>query len=59
MIGLNKLECYITLDWKGLAVTNILAYWAHNEKKMKCCEYATWCQCYKTLFFLAAENVVK
>jgi hypothetical protein len=24
--GPNKLECYITLKWKGLPVTNTLAY---------------------------------
>jgi hypothetical protein len=39
--GLNKLECYIALDWKGLPRTNTLAYWAHLKvtKKMKCCEF--------------------
>jgi hypothetical protein len=26
----NKLECYITLDWKGLSGTNAPAYWAHS-----------------------------
>jgi len=25
----NKLECYITLDWKGITGSNTLAYWAH------------------------------
>jgi len=25
----NKLECYITLGWKGLPVTNTLALWTH------------------------------
>jgi hypothetical protein len=39
--GLNKLVCPITLSWKGLLVTNTLAYWAHLlvVKKMECCEY--------------------
>jgi hypothetical protein len=23
----NKIECYITLGWKGLKGTNIIAYW--------------------------------
>jgi hypothetical protein len=27
--GPNKLEGYITLDWKSLPGLNILAYWAH------------------------------
>ncbi len=27
--GLNKQECYITVAWKGLLGTSILAYWAH------------------------------
>jgi len=26
----NKLQCYITLDWKGLLRTNALAYWAQS-----------------------------
>ncbi len=30
MNGPNKLECYITIGWKGLAVTNTLAYWVHS-----------------------------
>jgi len=29
MNGPDKLECYITQDWKGLPVTNTLAYRAH------------------------------
>jgi hypothetical protein len=28
MIGTDKLECYITIDWKGLPGTNTLAYCA-------------------------------
>jgi hypothetical protein len=28
--GSNKLECYITLGWKGLSGTNSLTYWAHS-----------------------------
>jgi hypothetical protein len=37
----NKLQCYITVGWKGLSGTNALAYWAYLYvmKKMKCCEY--------------------
>jgi hypothetical protein len=27
--GHNKLECFITLDWKDLTRTNILAHWTH------------------------------
>jgi hypothetical protein len=40
MNGLDKLECSITLCWKGLIGTNALAYWAHLyfAKKMKCCK---------------------
>jgi hypothetical protein len=36
----NKLECYITLRWKGLTGRNTLAYWAHFKvtKKKKFCE---------------------
>jgi len=26
----NKLVCYVTLDWKGLPVTNMLDYWAYS-----------------------------
>jgi hypothetical protein len=28
--GPIKLECYITLGWKGLLGTNTVAYWAHS-----------------------------
>jgi hypothetical protein len=36
----NKLECYITLGWKGLTVTNTLAFKVHSSvtKNMKCFE---------------------
>jgi hypothetical protein len=27
----NKLQCYITLVWKGLPVANTLTYWAHSQ----------------------------
>jgi len=30
MNGLNKLDCFISLGWKGLPVTNHPAYWAHS-----------------------------
>jgi ABC-type lipoprotein release transport system permease subunit len=33
MNGPNKLECYITLGWKGLLGTNALAYWARLNVK--------------------------
>ncbi len=26
----NKLQCYITLGWKGLPLTNTLAYWNYS-----------------------------
>jgi hypothetical protein len=41
MNGPNKLECYITVDWEGLAGTKILPVWAYSlvMKKIKCCEY--------------------
>jgi len=26
----NKLECYITLGWKGLPITTTLAYWNNS-----------------------------
>ncbi len=29
MNGLNKLECYIAIGWKGLQRSNTLAYWAN------------------------------
>jgi hypothetical protein len=34
----NNLECYITLGWKGLPVTNTLAYWVKSlvTIKLKC-----------------------
>jgi len=35
MNGPNKLECYITLSWKGLPGTNSLAYWANRELQRK------------------------
>jgi hypothetical protein len=37
----NKLDCCITLSWKGLPVTNKLTYFAYSNvtMKMKCCEY--------------------
>ncbi len=31
--GPNKLESYTSLGWKGLLVTNTLAYWAHSFLK--------------------------
>ncbi len=39
--GVNKLEGYIALEWKGLSGINTRAYWAHSKvtKKMKGCEY--------------------
>jgi hypothetical protein len=39
--GPNKLECYITLGWKGLPRKNTLADFTHSQvmKKMKCFEY--------------------
>jgi hypothetical protein len=33
--GPNKLECYITLGWKGLKWTNALPNWAHSYVKTK------------------------
>ncbi len=42
--GRVKLECYITLGWKGLPETNTLAFWNRwlFTKMIKCCEYGTW-----------------
>ncbi len=31
----NKLECYITLEWKRLSSANTLAYWAHHKSQRK------------------------
>jgi hypothetical protein len=31
MYGPKKLECYITLGWKGLPRTKFIAYWAHSQ----------------------------
>ncbi len=31
----NKLEFHITQGWKGLSVTNTLAYWAYSKVKKK------------------------
>jgi hypothetical protein len=44
MNGPNKLESYITFDWKSLQWTNTLAYWDQLKvmKKMKCCDYNSW-----------------
>ncbi len=49
----NKLERYITLGWKGLLGTDILAYSIHSEvtKKIKCCEYSPRGRIYNTLYF--------
>ncbi len=40
----NKLECYITLGWRGLIGTHTRAYWAHSyiTKKINCFEYGPW-----------------
>jgi hypothetical protein len=37
-----KLDCFITLSWKGLTVTNTLTYWDSSSamKEIKYCEYA-------------------
>ncbi len=39
----NKLDCYITLGWKGLSGTNTLAHWGPLIRlpKLKYCEYAS------------------
>ncbi len=44
MNGLNKLECFILLDLKGLLGTNTQAYRTHSlaMRCMKCCENNTW-----------------
>ncbi len=39
LMGHNKLECYITLGWKGLPVANTLAYSAHSYITQNCYEY--------------------
>ncbi len=46
----NKLECYITLSWKGFSGTSALAYWTHLylTKKIKCCEFVPRSLYYKT-----------
>jgi hypothetical protein len=31
----DKVECYIRVGWKGLPVTNSLAFWAHLEVRSK------------------------
>jgi len=38
-----KTHCYITLGWKCLSETNVVAYWAHFQvtKKIQCFEYDT------------------
>jgi len=39
--GLSKLECFITLDWEGMSVTNTFSllgpFLSYN-----CCEYDPW-----------------
>ncbi len=36
----NKLKCCITSDWKGMPLTNTLAYWTCSKvTKRRCCEY--------------------
>ncbi len=37
--GSNKLECYVTLSWKGLLVTNTLTYWANGTVMIAAPEY--------------------
>jgi hypothetical protein len=53
----NKLECYTTLSWKGLAVTNTLDYWVCYKftKEMNCCEDGSG-GLFKTFHFL--HNVI-
>jgi hypothetical protein len=36
----NGLDCYVTLDWKGLQVTNTPAYLVHLQVAM----YMKWCE---------------
>ncbi len=47
MNGANKLESYISLDWKDLPITNALAYWAHSPVQ----EIAFW-EHFKTLHYI-------
>jgi hypothetical protein len=38
----NRMECYITLNWKGLPGTNTLAYLVYIKlSKMRCCEHSS------------------
>ncbi len=41
MNGPNELECCITLGWKGLSITNTLAYCAHSEHTSLLCPIKT------------------
>jgi hypothetical protein len=50
--GPNKLECYITLDWKGLQRTNTLAYRANCKLQS---EVLSW---YVIKLFLSREVCV-
>jgi hypothetical protein len=36
MNGLNKLDHYIPLGWRGLPGTKALAYWPHSILESKC-----------------------
>jgi hypothetical protein len=48
MNGPNMLECYITIGWKGLSVTNTLAYWVQSSvaKKIYSCETSSYLYLY-------------
>jgi hypothetical protein len=54
----NKLECYITLVWKGLPGTKTLAigplFISYEENK--CCEYAPWYHINNLLFSSKLTN---
>ncbi len=56
--GFDEPKCQITLGWKGLSVTNAVAYWVHSyvTKKMKCCEYGPWDPIQNTSFSLKLVN---
>ncbi len=43
--GSNTLDCYISIGWKALLMTNTTAYWGYSlvAKKIKCCEYCPAC----------------
>ncbi len=46
-----KLDCYLTLGWKGMPRTNTPAYWI-IAKIMRCCDYGPRIFVFNSVFFI-------